>query len=139
ISMRWTGLDFSDELFAALSMNKANNWTEFKEALRYFTVPGQNFVYADVDGNIGYVCAAKLPLRNNPSPTLIYDGTTDQFDWKGFVPYDEMPKLFNPPQNYIASANNKTVENFPYHISNIWEPSSRIDRITELLNSKKNH
>ncbi len=139
ISMRWTGLDFSDELFAALSMNKAKNWNDFKEALRYFTVPGQNFVYADVDGNIGYVCAAKLPLRNNSSPTLIYDGTTDQYDWKGFVSYDEMPKLFNPPQNFIASANNKTVENFPHHISNIWEPSSRIERITELLNSKKKH
>lgn len=139
ISMRWTGLDFSDDLFAALSINKAKDWNTFKEALRYFTVPGQNFVYADIEGNIGYVCAAKLPLRKFSSPTLVYDGTTDQFDWNGYVPYEEMPKLFNPAQNFIASANNKTVENFPYHISNIWEPSSRIERITELLNSKKNH
>ena len=137
ISMRWTGLEFSDELFAALSVNKAKNWNEFKEGLRYFTVPGQNYVYADDKGNIGYVCAAKLPMRSSTSPTLVYDGTTDRYDWKGFVPYEEMPKLFNPPQNYIASANNKTVDNFPYHISNIWEPSSRIDRITELLTSKK--
>ncbi|KAF0151522.1 MAG: peptidase S45 penicillin amidase [Ignavibacteria bacterium] len=139
LSMRWTGQDFSDEMFAALSLNKAKNWEDFKEALSYFTLPGQNFVYADAFGNIGYVCAAKLPIRANNSPTLVFDGTSSASDWKGFVPYDEMPKLFNPPQNYIASANNKIVNGFPYHISNIWEPSSRIERIAELLTSKEKH
>ena len=136
MSMRWTGQEFSDEMFAAISINKSKNWNDFKNAVGYFTVPGQNFVYGDVNGNIGYICAAKLPIRSTNSSTLINDGTTDVNDWKGFVPYEEMPKLFNPPQNYIASANNKTMENFKYHISNIWEPSSRIERITELLNSK---
>jgi penicillin amidase len=139
LSMRWTGLEFSDEMFAAVSINKSKNWNEFKNAVQYFTVPGQNFVYGDAQGNIGYICAARLPIRTSNSPTLIYDGTTDKNDWKGFVPYDEMPKLFNPPQNFIASANNKTIANFKYHISNIWEPSSRIERITELLNSKPKH
>lgn len=139
MSMRWTGNEFSDEMFAAISINKSKNWDDFKNALRYFTLPGQNFVYGDDQGNIGYICAARLPVRTNSSPTLIYDGTTDANDWKGFVPYEEMPKLFNPPQNFIASANNKTVQNFKYHISNIWEPSSRIERITELLNSKPLH
>lgn len=136
MSMRWTGQEFSDEMFAAISINKSKNWNEFGKAVQYFTLPGQNFVYGDKNGNIGYICAAKLPIRSFNSPTLIYDGTTDANDWKGFVPYEEMPKLFNPPQNYIASANNKTIMNFKYHISNIWEPSSRIERITELLNSK---
>ncbi len=139
MSMRWTGLEFSDEMFAAISINKSKNWEDFKNAVKYFTVPGQNFVYGDDKGNIGYICAAKLPIRASNSPTLIYDGTTDANDWKGFVPYEEMPKLLNPPQNFIASANNKTIENFKYHISNIWEPSSRIDRITELLKSKPVH
>lgn len=139
ISMRWTALEFSDELYASILINKSKNWNEFTEALRYFTVPGQNFVYADKYGNIGYICAAKLPVRNFPSTTLVYDGTTDKNDWKGFVPYDEMPKLLNPSQNFIASANNKTIHNFKYHISNIWEPSSRIERITELLSSKQKH
>lgn len=139
LSMRWTGLEFSDEVFASISINRAANWQQFKEALKHFTLPGQNFVYADKEGNIGYICAARLPVRSNPSPTLVYDGTTDAYDWKGFVPYEEMPKLFNPPQNYIASANNKTASSFKYHISNLWEPSSRIERITELLTSKKIH
>ncbi len=139
LSMRWTALEFSDELYASILINKSKNWNDFKEALKYFTAPGQNFIYADKFGNIGYICAAKLPLRNSISPTLVYDGTTSASDWKGYVPYDEMPKLLNPSQNFIASANNKTVKNFKYHISNIWEPSSRIERITELLTSKPVH
>lgn len=139
ISMRWTGMEFSDELYAMQKISRSKNWTEFKDAVRYFTLPGQNFVYADDAGNIGYICAARLPIRNSNSPTLVYDGTETQNDWVGFVPYESMPKLFNPPQNFIASANNKTIGNFGYHISNIWEPSSRIERITELLESRQKH
>ncbi len=140
LSMRWTALDFSDEFLAIMLVNKARDWDEFKTALNNYTVPGQNFVYGDKEGNIGYVCGAKLPIRKfENSPTMIYDGTTDQFDWDGYVPFERMPTLFNPPSNYISSANNQTIENFPFHISNVWEPPSRIDRINELLNSKEKH
>ncbi|MBN1300567.1 MAG: penicillin acylase family protein [Melioribacteraceae bacterium] len=137
ISMKWTALEFSDEYKAIYGVNTASNWEEFTEALKNFTVPGQNFIYGDKNNNIGYVCAARLPKRTGNSPTLVYDGTTDKNDWQGYVPYSEMPKLYNPEQDYIASANNKTVKHFPYHISNIWEPPSRIDRITSMINSKK--
>ncbi len=137
LSIRWTAYEFSDELKGILQVNKAANWNEFLTGVKEFTVPGQNFVYGDNQGNIGYVCAAKLPIRNNLSPTLVYDGTTSENDWKGFVPFDENPKLYNPSDNYIASANNKTIRDYKYHISNIWEPSSRIERITEFLESKE--
>ncbi|MFA7289729.1 MAG: penicillin acylase family protein [Melioribacteraceae bacterium] len=139
ISMRWIALDYTNELSAMISVNKAQNWDEFKEGLRNFNVPGQNFVYADRYNNIGYICAAKLPTRRTNSPTMVYDGTTSTNDWTGFIPYEEMPKLFNPSENFIATANNKVDKNFPYHISNIWEPASRIERITELLTSKEKH
>ena len=139
ISMRWIALDYTNELSSMMAVNKAKNWDEFKESLRSFNVPGQNFVYADRFNNIGYVCAAKLPSRRTNSPTMIYDGSNSANDWTGFIPYEEMPKLFNPNDNYIATANNKVDKNFPYHISNIWEPSSRIERITELLKSKEKH
>jgi penicillin amidase len=135
--MRWTAHEFSDEMKGILLINKAENWNEFLTGVKEFTVPGQNFVYADKEGNIGYVCAARLPIRANLSPTLIFDGTTSDNDWKGFVPFEEMPKLYNPPQNFIASANNKTIRNYKYHISNIWEPPSRIERIDEFLTSKE--
>lgn len=136
ISMRWTAQDFSDEFTAFLKINKAKNWKEFKEAFATYAVPGQNFVYGDKGGNIGYVFGGRLPLRDTQNPSFVYDGTTSKYDWKGYVPSTEITSLFNPPENYIASANNKTIKNFKYHISNLWEPPSRIERITELLKSK---
>jgi penicillin G amidase len=142
ISIRWLGNEFSDEATAFLKINKAKNWKEFKSAVQKFNVPGQNFVYGDKEGNIGYVFGGALPLRNGRSEnstTFVFDGTTSQSDWKGFVDRDKLPMLFNPPQNYIASANNKTIKDFKYHISNLWEPPSRIDRIIELLSSKEKH
>jgi len=139
ISMRWLGADFSDELYAFYSIDKAKNWNEFKSAFQYYGLPGQNFVYADKDGNIGYMFGGKLPLRNSVSPTFIYDGTTDKYDWKGIVPINELPSILNPPTNFLATANNKLVKDFKYHISNIWEPSSRSERILTLLTAKEKH
>ena len=139
LSMRWSALDFSNELQAFYKINHASNWREFSEALEIFHSPGQNFVYADIDGNIGYTAGVKLPNRKTNSPSFVYDGTNDINDWDGYIPFSENPKLFNPKSGYIASANNKTLEDYPYHISNLWEPKSRITRITELLESKEKH
>lgn len=139
LSMRWTGSEMTDELSAMLKVNKAKNWNEFLDGVKDFKLPGQNFVYGDKEGNIGYVCAAMLPIRESNNPTLVFDGTNKKNDWKGFVPFAEMPKLFNPAQNFIASANNKTVKDFKYYITNLWEPSSRIERINELLLNKEKH
>ena len=139
ISMRWSGNEFSNEMLAFYKINRAQNWNDFRDAVKYFGIPGQNFVYADAQGNIGYIMGARIPLRNSNNPTLVFDGTTSENDWKGFVPADEIPVILNPVDNFIASANNKTLKNFKYHISNLWEPSSRIDRIRELLTSKQKH
>ena len=139
ISMRWSGNEFSDEMLAFYKINKAKNWNEFRDAVKYFGIPGQNFVYADAQGNIGYIMGARIPLRSSNNPTLVFDGTTSENDWKGFVSSNEIPFILNPPENFIASANNKTLKEFKYHISNLWEPSSRIDRIRELLTFKQKH
>lgn len=139
ISMRWTANEFTNEMSAIMSINRAKNWDEFKTALKDYSVPGQNFVYADVSGNIGYYCAGRLPIRNTNSTTFVYDGASSANDWKGYVPFEQMPSMYNPAENFIASANNKTVKEFGYHLSNLWEPPSRIERINELLNSKDKH
>ena len=139
ISMRWLGNDFSDELYAFLLINKAKNWTEFKTAVEKFDIPGQNFVYADNNENIGYVFGGALPIRTNNATTFVYDGSSSKNDWKGFVPRNELPHMLNPNIGYIATANNKVMKDFKYHITNLWEPSSRIERITELLQSKSIH
>ena len=139
ISMRWLGNEFSDEMDAFLKINKAKNWSEFKSAVEQYNIPGQNFVYGDDQGNIGYVFGGALPVRSNNVTTFLFDGSDSKNDWKGFVPRNELPYLFNPPTNYIATANNKVIKDFKYHITNLWEPASRIERITELLESKAKH
>ena len=139
ISMRWLGNEISDEMDAFLQINKASDWKEFKSAVEKFNIPGQNFVYADKEGNIGYVFGGAIPIRSSNSTTFLFDGTDSKNDWKGFVPRNELPYLFNPSQKYIATANNKVIKDFKYHITNLWEPSSRIERITELLQTKSKH
>ncbi|MEI7811658.1 MAG: penicillin acylase family protein [Ignavibacteria bacterium] len=139
LSMRWTASEFTNEPGAILQINRAHSWDEFKAGLKNYSVPAQNFVYADSKGNIGYYCAGRLPIRSVNSSTFVFDGTTDAADWKGYVPFEQMPSLYNPADNFIASANNKTVKDFPYHLSNLWEPPSRIERITELLTAKEKY
>jgi penicillin amidase len=139
VSMKWLGMELTEEVNSFYLLNRAGNWEEFKDAINLFSVPGQNFVYADKEGNTGYLFGGKLPKRESTSPTFVFDGTTDKYDWKGYVERSEIPYLFNPPQKFIATANNKTLEKFKYHISNLWEPSSRIERITRLLKRKQKH
>ncbi len=137
IAFRWTGQEISDEVYAISLINKAKNWNEFRKGVQHFSVPGQNFVFADSAGNIGYQSGVKLPQRPLQHPTLPFPGWTDEYEWKGFVPFEKLPTMFNPPEHYIATANNKISEKFPYHISNLWEPPSRIQRIQELLNAQE--
>lgn len=133
-SMRWTGSEISDQIDAFNRINRASNWKEFSEGVREFSGPGQNFVYGDVDGNIGYRCGVKLPIRGKQSSSLPLPGWDPSVEWKGFVPFEELPHFFNPPEGYIATANNKIVDDsYPYHISDLWEPPSRIQRLREVL------
>ncbi len=134
ISMRWTGEDPSDEAKTFYRINRAKNWDDFKEALKSFGSPAQNFVYGDVDGNIGYYTGGRLPIRTVKSALIPFAGSTGQYEWKGYVPFDKMPQRFNPTQGFIAAANNKIVDDtYPYYISNNWEPPWRATRINEIL------
>lgn len=137
ITMRWTGDDMSDELYALYLVNTAHDWQSFLNGVKEFTVPGQNFVYADADGNIGYHPGVRLPKRPNANPTLPFRGWTGEDEWQGYIPFEQLPSSFNPVEGFIATANNKTAASVPYHITNLWEPPSRIERIREKLLSKK--
>lgn len=137
LSMRWTGSEVTNDPATFFIVNRAKNWKEFEEGIRFFNAPAQNFVFADVNGNIGYRMGGKLPIRPAKGPTLPFPGWTDAHDWKGFVPFNQMPQMFNPPQGFVATANNKIIDDsYPYHISTYWEPEWRIQRIVELLNSQ---
>lgn len=138
VSMRWIGNEKSNELLTVYRLNRARNWKEFLEALETFVAIGQNVVYADVEGNIGLVNTGGVPLRpEGDDGSRLYPGWTGEHEWKGLVPFSEKPKRFNPPEGFVASANNRTVdERFP-HVITRWgfAVSYRIERINELLNS----
>ncbi len=136
-SMRWTGAEFSDEIDALNRIDRATNWTEFTGGVKEFSVPGQNFVYGDENGNIGYWCGVRLPLRGKQSTLLPLPGWDPAAEWKGFVPFEELPHVYNPPEGYVATANNKIVDDsYPYHISDLWEPAARIVRLREILGTQ---
>jgi len=134
VSMRWTGFEVTNELEALYGVNKATTYQQFRESLRNFSAPGQNFIYADTAGNIGYFAAARLPVRPHGNPILPFAGWDSQYDWTGYVPFDELPELYNPPNGIIANANNKIIDDtYPHYIGSLWEHPSRIQRILEML------
>ncbi len=134
ISMRWTGYELNDPIGTFLDLNRAQTWEEFNAALDGFSVPGQNLIYADVEGFVGYRSAVKLPIRGNAGGLLPLPGWERASEWKGFVPSARLPRVLNPPEGFVASANNKVVDDsYPYPIGDLWEPPARIQRIRELL------
>ncbi len=138
ISMRWIGNDYSNELRSVYLVNRAGNWEDFKNAMSTFISVSQNTVYADVDGNIGLYCCAGVPIRKGGDTNTLLPGETDEFDWKGIVPFEELPHSFNPENGAVSSANNRTVgDEFPFYISNWFFPSTRIDRIRQMLDEKE--
>ena len=137
IAMKWTGHVLSDETLAFIKLNKAQNWTQFREALKDFAIPGQNFMYADVEGNIGLQATGLIPIRNDRNGFMLRDAANPEHHWKGYVAYNEMPYVLNPPEGIIITANNKLTDgSYKYYISSLWEPDSRAARIQEHLNSK---
>lgn len=133
-SFRWTGQEHSDEILALYRLNHAGSWSAFVEALEEFSTPGQNFIYADIDGKIGYAAAGRIPIRApDVSPQVPNDGSASAAPWTGYVPYDRLPRSVNPDGGMLATANNKIVEDFPWHISSLWESEARIVRIRQLL------
>jgi penicillin G amidase len=138
ISMRWTGNDPSDEATTFYLINRARNWAEFRDALKTFGSPAQNFVYGDVDGHIGYATGGRISIRPMKMAIVPISDGSDQGEWKGYVPFDKMPQRLDPLEGYIATANNKIVdESYTYYISNNWEPPWRAMRINEVLKSQE--
>ncbi len=138
ISMRWVGNEESNEARSLYLLNRARNWDDFKNAMRTFRSVSQNTAYADTEGNIGIYCTAGIPVREKGDGISVMPGWTDEYDWKGLVPFEEQPHIFNPEKNYISSANNKTVGNdYPHYISVWYAPDYRFRRINEMLEGKK--
>ncbi|HRH44024.1 MAG TPA: penicillin acylase family protein [Pyrinomonadaceae bacterium] len=139
-ALKWTARDPKNQEFEAFYLlNRAKNWEDFKNALKTYGGSTQNFVYADVKGNIGWIAAGRIPLRKTGEGAFPYDGSTNDGDWTGYIPFEELPQLYNPPQGFIVTANQRIVgTNYKYQqISRDTALPWRARRITTLLDVKE--
>jgi penicillin G amidase len=139
LSLRWVTLDGTRDFESIFSCMEARNWEEFITALKNFMSATQNIVYADREGNIGFRANGLIPIRRSGSGLLPADGTTDEFEWIGYIPYDELPTLYNPPEGIIVTANHRVVDDdYPYFISSSWSPPYRAMGIWRELEGRTN-
>jgi penicillin amidase len=138
-ALRWTALSpATNEFTAFYKLNRARNWKEFQEALKDYGGATQNFIYADVDGHIGYYGAGQIPVRASGDGSVPYDGSKDEGDWKGFIPFAELPHVYDPPSGLIVTANSRVVgTSYPHFLTHAWAPPSRARRIYDLLSAKQ--
>jgi penicillin amidase len=133
LALRWVGSEPGTAGYlASLAIDRAKNWTEFEAAVARWKVPSENLVYADRSGNIGEHSVGLVPVRHWTG--LLPVPGNGGYEWAGFVPMDELPHSFNPPEAFIATANHKMIpDNFPYRVGFEWEPAYRITRIDSVI------
>jgi len=138
LALRWVAHDPGDIVVGVLMMNRASDWAEFQEALRHWPVPSQNFVYADVDGHTGYIMPGQVPIRAQGDGLLPVPGWDGKHEWTGYIPFEELPRLYDPPQGLIVTANNRVVgPDYPHFISAEWSAGYRARRIEEALRDRE--
>ncbi|MFN6563587.1 MAG: penicillin acylase family protein [Nostoc sp. ChiSLP01] len=136
VALRWTALAPSKLGYAIPEINRAQNWEEFRAAAKNYDVPAQNLVYADIDGNIGYQMPGKFPIRAKGNGRYPVPGWTDEYEWQGYIDFEELPKSFNPTEGFIASANNLVSHEYPYLITGDWVYGYRAKQIVEMISQQ---
>jgi penicillin amidase len=137
LALRWTSLEPDTMLDGLLAMNRARDCIEFREALRHWSAPVLNVVYADTGGNIAYSYPGRVPVRAKGDGSVPVPGWTGEYEWTGYIPFEELPHLYNPPQGYIASANNRVVgDDYPYELGREFAMGDRYERIVELIEAQ---
>ena len=138
LALRWTAAESGMFEFPFIEIGRARNWNEFRGGLRRFHGPAQNFVYADVDGNIGYQATGALPIRRKFNGAVPVDGSSGQFEWEGYVPFDDLPSVYNPPEGRIVTANqNPFPPDWNYQVAGEFDPGYRARQIHSLLSARQ--
>ena len=133
LALRWTFYDGLRMPF--FDVNAAQNWEEFRRAFSQLDAPGQNVVYADVDGNIGYQATGKIPIRTGDG-TLPVSGADNAHEWTSYIPFEKLPSIYNPASGIIGTANGRIApDGYPNSISMEWEAPWRTERIYHVLES----
>lgn len=136
IALKWTLYDSLHNPF--FDVDSAQNWDEFLKALETWDSPAQNAVYADVDGHIGYHATAHVPIRKAGDGSLPVSGADDDHEWTGYIPFDKLPGVYDPPEGILATANGRITPNkYPYSLSTEWDAPWRTERIYRVLESGK--
>jgi penicillin amidase len=134
VALRWTLYDGLRMPF--FDVDTAQNWEEFRKAFSQLDAPGQNVVYADVDGNIGYQTTGRVPIRAAGDGSLPVSGADNGHEWTGYIPFDKLPSTYNPSSGVIATANGRIApDGYPNSISAEWEAPWRTERIYHVLES----
>jgi penicillin amidase len=137
-ALRWTATEPGALAHSYNFLGKARNWEEFRNVLKKVWGPGQNAVYADTNGNIGYVMAARVPVRKKGHAEVPVPGDTDDYEWTGYVPFDDLPQAFNPESGLIVTANARVVgPKYKPYLTDRWEEPYRTARIYDLLHDKR--
>lgn len=138
VALRWTGQEPGTAGYlGSLAMARVGNWKEFQQAAERWKLPAENMIYADVDGNIGWIAVGQVPVREH-SGLFPVPGNTDKYEWKGFRPVSQLPSLHNPKQGYIATANHNILpRNYPHELAFDWAAPYRFQRIDEVLRAGK--
>jgi penicillin amidase len=136
LALKWSIYDPEGMTFPFFDVDAAQNWDEFTRAFSTFGSPAQNVVYADVDGHIGYHATGKIPLRASGDGSAPVPGNDNAHEWTGYIPFDQLPSVYDPPSGILATANGRiTMDDYPHVISNEWGPPYRTDRILHVLGS----
>ena len=144
MAFAWTALADDDRTFqSSLELGRSGTWRDFLSAVRNLNAPQQNMVYADIDGNIGYVAAGRVPVRKPENdlkgltPALGWDA---RYDWAGYVPFEDLPQSYNPASGRLWTANDKIVApGYKPFITSEWQPPYRANRIGALLEATPRH
>lgn len=139
-ALRWIGAEHSIRPSALIDVANVSSFEGFRDAARALECPGQNLVYADVDGTIGYQCTGLHPIRRAGNGTVPVPGWTSEHEWEGFVPFEELPHAVDPDRGYLVTANDRVHgDDYPHLIGHDFHAHGRATRITELLEAGSDH
>jgi penicillin amidase len=134
VSLRWTALTPQPTFDAFDILNTASDWAAFRSAASKLSVPAQNLVYADVDGNIGYQAPGRIPIREGYDGKWPVPGWDSRYQWKDYIPFTALPSVLNPKEGWIVTANQAVVgPGYPFLITDDWTYGARSQRIMDLI------
>jgi penicillin G amidase len=137
VALRWTALDPGRTGDALFALNNAGNWDEFRAAAALFEVPAQNIVYADVEGNIGYQSPGRIPIRAKGDGRWFAPGWDTDYDWQGYIPFEQLPSVRNPERGYVVTANQAVIgDQYGRHLTDDWSYGYRSQRIYDMIGER---